>query len=82
MKQVLIKIQVKLKGIGPLILIVGLFYKKDNADGFQITRLVLIQFWFVGWIYSASIQFSRDVISESLLNIINNISKILFSISM
>ena len=81
----LIATQVKLLRVlmlGPLILMVGLFYKKDNTDVFSNNKISTYIPWFVVGFILASIIGSVEIIPESLINIINNISKILFSISM
>ena len=81
----LIATQVKLLRVlmlGPLILMVGLFYKKDKTDVFSNKKISTYVPWFVVGFILASIVGSIEIIPESIINIINDTSKILFSISM
>ena len=81
----LIATQVKLLRVlmlGPLILIVGLFFNKEGAELFSKNKIGTYIPWFVVGFIFASIIGSTNMLSENIINILNNISKVLFSISM
>ena len=68
--------------LGPLILIVGLFFNKEGAELFSKNKIGTYIPWFVVGFIFASIIGSTNMLSENIINILNNISKVLFSISM
>ena len=68
--------------LGPLILIVGLFFNKEGAELFSKNKIGTYIPWFVVGFIFASIIGSTNMLSGNIINILNNISKVLFSISM
>ena len=81
----LIATQVKLLRVlmlGPLILVVGFFSNKNNENIFTRNKIGTYIPWFVIGFIFASIIGTSGIIPENLIKHINDLSKILFSISM
>lgn len=81
----LIATQVKLLRVlmlGPLILVIGFFSNKNNETILTKNKIGTYIPWFVIGFIFASIIGTSGIISENLIKQINDLSKILFSISM
>jgi uncharacterized integral membrane protein (TIGR00698 family) len=81
----LIATQVKLLRVlmlGPLILVIGFFSNKNNETILIKNKIRTYIPWFVIGFIFASIIGTSGIISENLIKQINDLSKILFSISM
>jgi len=81
----LIATQVKLLRVlmlGPLILIVGFLSNKNNENMLTKNKIGTYIPWFVIGFILASIVGTTEIIPENLIKYINDLSKILFSISM
>ena len=81
----LIATQVKLLRVlmlGPLILVVGFLSNKNNENMLTKNKIGTYIPWFVIGFILASIVGTTEIIPENLIKYINDLSKILFSISM
>ena len=81
----LIATQVKLLRVlmlGPLILVVGFLSNKNNENMITKNKIGTYIPWFVIGFILASIVGTTEIIPENLIKYINDLSKILFSISM
>ena len=81
----LIATQVKLLRVlmlGPLILVVGFLSNKNNENILTKNKIGTYIPWFVIGFILASIVGTTEIIPENLIKYINDLSKILFSISM